>query len=86
MSVGSIPYSSTIKTDNPDLERDGLCAHLMCCQNKILSFQPTTSDRRLNPNKDTVLGLYGFMGLQNQLDRHWSIGYGLGAHTPLLPQ
>ncbi|MCZ8484969.1 Solitary outer membrane autotransporter beta-barrel domain [Vibrio lentus] len=21
------------------------------------------------------------MGLQNQLNRHWSIGYGLGAHT-----
>ncbi|MFA0350585.1 Solitary outer membrane autotransporter beta-barrel domain, partial [Vibrio sp. 10N.222.55.C6] len=39
-----------------------------------------TSDRRVNPNKDSVLGLYGFFGVQNHLTQRWSIAYGLGTH------
>lgn len=82
VSVGSIPYSSTIKTDNPDLDVIwSVRASYVLSEQDIEFSTDVTSDRRLNPNKDTVLGLYGFMGLQNQLDRYWSIGYGLGVHT-----
>lgn len=39
-----------------------------------------TPDRRVNPNEDSVLGLYSFFGGQNHLNQHWSIAYGLGTH------
>ncbi|PMG47659.1 hypothetical protein BCU90_11430 [Vibrio lentus] len=82
VSAGSIPYSSTIKTENSDLDvLWSVQASYALSEQDVETSTEVFSDCRLNPNKDTVLGLYGFMGLQNQLDQHWSVGYGLGVHT-----
>ncbi|MEZ9857302.1 Solitary outer membrane autotransporter beta-barrel domain [Vibrio splendidus] len=81
VSVGSIPYSSLIKTDDPDFDLIwSVRGSYALSEQDIEISSDVTSDRRLNPNEDSVLGLYGFFGGQNHLNQHWSIAYGLGTH------
>ncbi|MCK8070021.1 Solitary outer membrane autotransporter beta-barrel domain [Vibrio sp. 1CM23M] len=82
VSVGSIPYSSVIKTeDDPDFELIwSVRGSYALSEQDIEISSDVTPDRRVNPNEDSVLGLYGFFGGQNHLNQHWSIAYGLGTH------
>ncbi|MEZ8943652.1 Solitary outer membrane autotransporter beta-barrel domain [Vibrio sp. 10N.247.311.12] len=81
VSVGSIPYSSVINTDDPDLDLIWSVRGSYALSEQDIEISPeVTSDRRVNPNKDSVLGLYGFFGVQNHLTQRWSIAYGLGTH------
>ncbi|OEF93197.1 Solitary outer membrane autotransporter beta-barrel domain [Vibrio splendidus] len=81
VSVGSIPYSSVINTDDPDLDLIWSVRGSYALSEQDIEISPeVTSDRRVNPNKDSVLGLYGFFGGQNHLNQYWSIAYGLGTH------
>ena len=81
MSVGSIPYSSVIKTDDPDFDLIwSVRGSYALSEQDIEISSDVTPDRRVNPNEDSVLGLYGFFGGQNHLNQHWSIAYGLGTH------
>ncbi|MBE8576864.1 Solitary outer membrane autotransporter beta-barrel domain [Vibrio sp. OPT18] len=81
VSVGSIPYSSVIKTDDPDFDLIwSVRGSYALSEQDIEISSDVTSDRRVNPNEDSVLGLYGFFGGQNHLNQHWSIAYGLGTH------
>ncbi|MDA0154407.1 Solitary outer membrane autotransporter beta-barrel domain [Vibrio sp. Makdt] len=81
VSVGSIPYSSVVKTDDPDLDLIwSVRGSYALSEQDIEISSEVTSDRRVNPNKDSVLGLYGFFGAQSHLNQHWSIAYGLGTH------
>ncbi|MEZ8237084.1 Solitary outer membrane autotransporter beta-barrel domain [Vibrio splendidus] len=81
VSVGSIPYSSVIKTDDPDFDLIwSVRGSYALSEQDIEISSDVTPDRRVNPNKDSVLGLYGFFGGQNHLNQHWSIAYGLGTH------
>ncbi|MBU2908475.1 Solitary outer membrane autotransporter beta-barrel domain [Vibrio splendidus] len=81
VSVGSIPYSSVIKTDDPDFDLIwSVRGSYALSEQDIEISSDVTPDRRVNPNEDSVLGLYGFFGGQNHLNQHWSIAYGLGTH------
>ena len=81
VSVGSFPYSSVIKTDDPDFDLIwSVRGSYALSEQDIEISSDVTPDRRVNPNEDSVLGLYGFFGGQNHLNQHWSIAYGLGTH------
>lgn len=81
VSVGSIPYSSVIKTDDPDFDLIwSVRGSYALSEQDIEISSDVTPDRRVNPNEDSVLGLYGFFGGQNHLNQHWYIAYGLGTH------
>ncbi|WP_102488745.1 Solitary outer membrane autotransporter beta-barrel domain [Vibrio splendidus] len=81
VSVGSIPYSSVIKTDDPDFDLIwSVRGSYALSEQDIEISSDVTPDRRVNPNEDSVLGLYGFFGGQNHLNQHWSIAYGFGTH------
>ncbi|MEZ8222523.1 Solitary outer membrane autotransporter beta-barrel domain [Vibrio splendidus] len=81
VSVGSIPYSTVIKTDDPDFDLIwSVRGSYALSEQDIEISSDVTPDRRVNPNEDSVLGLYGFFGGQNHLNQHWSTAYGLGTH------
>lgn len=82
VKVGAIPYTSVIKTDNPDLDFIwSVRVSYVTTEQEIEIDASVAPDRTLDQNQDTVLGAYGFAGLVSHFDEHWSLAYGVGLHT-----